>query len=197
VHHPKREITVRKIMNRCDLHKRNPLPTVRANTHMKKRKPPTESQRAAGRQNLIAFNKSRGGRPAAKHGIHSFVAGAPLSDALRSSLEAWKADLISDLGNEPTAAERALVDSACIARGVLLLGHEWMARNGVIDRRGRPAQVLKVLSCYMNSMRLCLTTLGLERRVKRVNDLESIAVEYATKAATPVPAATEVSQVAP
>jgi hypothetical protein len=184
-------------MNHCDLQRLNQLLTVLANTPMKKKTPPTESQRTAGRQNLIAFNKSRGGRPATKHGIHSFVAGAPLSEALRSSLEAWKADLISDLGNEPTAAERALVDSACIARGVLLLGHEWMAKNGVIDRRGRPAQVLKVLSCYMNSMRLCLTTLGLERRVKRVNDLESIAVEYATKASTPVPEPTDASQVTP
>jgi hypothetical protein len=154
----------------------------------------TPRQAAAGRKNLIQFRA--GQQPNLKHGIHAFVAGAPLSDTLRASLEAWKADLISDLGNEPTAAERALVDSACIARGVLLLGHEWMARNGVIDRRGRPAQVLKVLSCYMNSMRLCLTTLGLERRVKRVNDLESIAVEYAAKAAAP-PEAAEAGQVTP
>lgn len=154
----------------------------------RKKRRTTAKQVEAGTKNVLAF---RPAAPRQSHGVHTYLAGGPLPNALRESLEAWKRDLISDLGNEPTAAELALVEAACIAKGVLLLGHQWMAKNGVIDRRGRPAQVLKVLSAYMNSMRLSLTTLGLERRVKRVNDLESIAVEYAEKAATSVPATGE------
>lgn len=157
-----------------------------------KKRVSTTAEKKAGLANLLAFRAKCDGRPALTHGIRSHLAGTPLPEALRTSLEAWKSDLLSDLGNECTAAERALVDSACIARGVLLLGHSWMAENGVVSRTGRPAAILKVLATYMNALRLSLTTLGLERRVKLVHDLESIAVEYSQKAAA-VPADAEVA----
>jgi hypothetical protein len=137
---------------------------------------------AAGAANLAKYATAHPGEANLKHGVFQFLNGGQPPESVAERVEAFKADLISDLGGAPTAAQRALVDASGICLGVLLLGYAWVAEHGAVNSRsGKPARVLNVLASYMNTLRLNLLALGLERREKSVQTLESVLEEYEQK----------------
>ena len=135
---------------------------------------PKERSTEAGAANLAAFLDA-GGKPNERHGVHSFLAGGELPAAIRAKVDAFEADLLSDLAETPTAAQRALVESSRVCLAIALLGFDWVAANGAVSRSGKPAGVLSVLATFLNSLRLNVVTLmgpTLGRRTKGVQTLD-------------------------
>lgn len=82
----------------------------------------------------------------------------PLLDSFH---DAWVSDLGGD--DEITGQRRALLHSARVAMAVILLAADYMAREGFTNSKGRPQPVLALLATYLNSLRLALVAVGLER----------------------------------
>lgn len=135
---------------------------------------PKERSTEAGAANLAAFIDA-GGKPNERHGVHTFLAGGELPAAIREKVEHFEAELLSDLAEAPTAAQRALVDSSRVCLAIALLGFDWVAANGAVARSGKPAGVLSVIATYLNTLRLNLVTLmgpSLARRAKATQTLD-------------------------
>jgi hypothetical protein len=112
--------------------------------------------------------------PALSHGINSFLAHGRLPDAVRERLDAFQSGMISDLGgaDNVTQAQRTLVESSQMCFGVVLLGNAWIAENGVTQSNGKPQFILTILATFLNTLRLNLMALGLERRTKTAQTLD-------------------------
>jgi hypothetical protein len=152
----------------------------------------TEKERDARRQNIVTFNAERGNRPALKSGIQSTAVQNgkvppefPDANEINGEVDALVAEIVADLGGESevTANRKTIVAAQRTTLTVLALAQRYLVREGLVNRRGKPHPLLKLLVSYINAARLNAVSLGLERRAKRINDLESIAVEYAEKAA--------------
>lgn len=89
----------------------------------------------------------------------------------------WRAQLYADLGGEAevTAAQRALIESA--ARTLLFIGtiDAWLLeQDSLVNRRSRALfPVVRERQQLVDSLTRILTALGLERRAKKVPDLET------------------------
>jgi hypothetical protein len=131
----------------------------------------------AGTENLRAMRERQSAEdrpPALSHGINSFLAHGRLPDAVRERLDAFQSGVISDLGgaDNVTMAQRTLVESSQLCFGVVLLGNAWIAQNGAVQPNGKPVYILNVLAAYLNTLRLNLMALGLERRTKTAQTLD-------------------------
>jgi hypothetical protein len=141
----------------------------------------------AGTENLARMRerqRTEDRPPALKHGINAFLAHGRLPDAIRDHLGAFESGLVCDLGGDDaiTTGQRTLIQSTCICFGVVLLGGAWVAENGAVRKSGRPQPVLGMLAAYLNTLRLNLMALGLERRSKSAQTLDAVLDEYATEA---------------
>lgn len=147
--------------------------------------PVTDAQRAARRENILAFNKARGGRPAAKHGITSAIVQGgrvppELPDAaeINAEVNSLVAQIIADLGgaDQITANRRTIVAAQRTVLTVLALAQRYIAREGLVSRKGKPHPLLGLLVSYVNAARLNAVALGLERRARKIGP--STLAEY-------------------
>jgi hypothetical protein len=133
----------------------------------------TPAQRAAGRENLLAFREPNPS-PALTHGLQSAAVRAgrlPKGHAkLQKLVDRFYSEWISDLGGAEnlTGSKRAIlwVARGCLA--VFVLGLEHVKNNGFVDGQGNVADALKVMMSAGNSLRLHLAAVGLERIARRV-----------------------------
>jgi hypothetical protein len=138
---------------------------------MPKKKPITESQRAAGKRNLVEFNKSRGGRPATKHGLGTLIAtgempAVPGAAEVEKAVEQIIAGFVSDLGGPEviTAGQRVILSGLRLSLRVQGLGEIHLKRAGVVSKESqKPTALLTVLATFINSARLSALALGLGR----------------------------------
>jgi hypothetical protein len=96
----------------------------------------------------------------------------------RWRLDAFEAGLLSDLGSEPTAAQRALIDSTRVSLGVCFLANAYLSQDG-LSKLKRNRWLLSTLATFINSTRLNLQALGLERKTKDVMTLDSVLADLA------------------
>jgi hypothetical protein len=156
-------------------------------------KPPrkaTEAQARAGRENLLRFNASRGGKPNLKHGIRTLaetgeLPPVPGAEEAAARVDSLMAQFVSDLGGEAqiTAGRRTILASQRLALLVLELSSRYLAVHGLLDEKGRPHPLLHVANSYGNTARLNAVALGLERASKTIMSLESVMEEYRHKRA--------------
>jgi integrase-like protein len=160
----------------------------------------------------------RAKRPYAKHGLTSLKQavkglGGRVIDrrtTLGKSLAKWRADLVSDLGGKDAIStqQSAVVELAVRTKLLLDSIDAWLLTQPSLVNVGRRAllpavrerqQLADTLAKYM-------TTLGLERRARRVPSLaeyiatgeEEVAqIRDTTQPTTPRPAATEIAKLGP
>jgi hypothetical protein len=158
----------------------------------RKKKAPNESQSAAGSRNILAFNKSRGGKPSLKHGVGTLLATGEMPEVpgaieVAKAVEEIVAGLVSDLGGSEaiTAAQRVILSGLRLSLQVQGLGEIHLKRVGVVDPNSKkPTALLTVLATFINSARLSALALGLERRTKNgVKTLETTMREIAEREA--------------
>lgn len=146
---------------------------------------------AAGAANLAKYNATH-----STTGISSFLNSGKLPAQIQERLDDFQSGLISDLGGDEsvTTGQRALIQSARISLGVILLGFNYLFQEPSKLRKHR--WLLASLGSYQNSLRLTLTTLGLQRRAKQIESLDDVVAEIAAKRATASPEAAPVENVA-
>lgn len=131
--------------------------------------------------------RHKGGQPgngnAVKHGLHSLqaaireVGARPLDgrSAISRALQAYKQELVDDLGADLTTAEMTLVDLAAQKKLMLDTAMAWIAQNlPVVVSEGDVRFVSLVREAELISMNLAkiLGQLGIERRTRRIPALE-------------------------
>jgi hypothetical protein len=144
------------------------------------------AQRAARRNNIVAFN-AKDAKPALKHGTGSAAVKAGKlpegNEQLQKLVDEMYQGWVSDLGGEEniTSAKRALL---WVSRGnlaVFAMGLQYIQKHGLVDTEGEVQSVAKVLATYGNSLRLNLATIGLERVARNVKTLEAKMQEIADR----------------
>jgi hypothetical protein len=145
----------------------------------------------AGAANLAAW---RAANPQT-HGVVRFLRNGALSAEISNKLDEFEAGLLSDLGSEPTSAQKALVESTRTSLGVVLLANAYLAQDG-LSKLKKNKWLLSVLATFVNTTRLNLQALGLERRATGVLTLDSVLADIASKRAQDAPEAAPVENVA-
>lgn len=112
----------------------------------------------------------------------SFLNTAHASAEIATKLDAFEAGLLSDLAAEPSAAQKALIESSKVSLGVCLLANAKISQDGLSGLK-RNRWLLQTLATFINSTRLGLCALGLERRAKQVDTLDSVLADLAAKRA--------------
>jgi hypothetical protein len=135
-----------------------------------------------GSKNLAAYNAERAKPAAQRHGIYSLIRTGefpPDAQHLRKHVDTIVAQMISDLGGESeiTAQRRVILEAQKLALSVLVLASEYLQREGLLNKRGKPHPVLATIVSFMNSARLNAQALGLERRAKKVDFFEMLEAE--------------------
>ncbi len=134
----------------------------------------TAAQREAGRKNISEFNRQRNGTPALVHGATSVAAQRGELPAafqhLQPVVDEYWSGWVSDAGGEEnlTKAKKAILFTARACLVVILLALERLQQVGLVDQRGRVEPVADILATYVNSLRLALTTCGLERGARNI-----------------------------
>lgn len=135
----------------------------------------------AGKRNIEEAREKRelpnGKIVSMKHGVRSYLEGNYMPPGLKEQLDAFESQIVVDLGESPTMAQRTLIANSRRALGVVILGYDWIEHNGLVDSTGEVAGVTKVLATFMNALRLNLVALGLQRKSKDVTDLDAIMTE--------------------
>src|SRR6185437_2722133 len=101
-----------------------------------------------------------------------------------------EAGILSDLGGEPSTAQRTLVQGARTCLGVCLLGNAYL-RQGTLAHLKRNRWILATLATYLNSLKLYLQAIGLKRVPKDAFTLESVLSEYTERSNAGQDAATQ------
>jgi hypothetical protein len=147
-----------------------------------------ERGRLVGRKNLLAFNESRGGRPALTHGVNATIASGeipaavPGAEEISAAAEEIIQQTVLDLGYETEAEmpaqKRCLLSAQRLCLKILMLADKYISAEGLVIK-GRANPLLTVAATYINSMRLNAEKLGLERLSKNVTTLEQVIAEHA------------------
>src|SRR6266404_9733599 len=127
---------------------------------------------AAGAANLAAYRASVNEKPALSHGVQSFLSTGNAPSQIAEKLAAFESGVLSDLGSDPSTAQRALVESTRSALGVCLLASAYLSQ-GPLSQLKRKRWLLQTLATYLNTMRLNLLALGLERRAKNAMTVDA------------------------
>jgi len=93
--------------------------------------------------------------------------------SLGKQLAAWKADLIADLGGDPSTGQRAVIELAMRTKLLLDSIDAWLlTQPSLVNARKRSLlPVVKERQALADALARYLVQLGLERRVKRLPDL--------------------------
>lgn len=145
---------------------------------------------AAGARNLKAWLAAHNNK--STHGVTAYLHGGVVPEAITVRLDEFQAGLLSDLGSEPTTAQVALIEATRSSLGVVLLANAYLAKDG-LSKLKKNKWLLSVLATFVNTTRLNLQALGLERRMKDALDLDSVLADIASKRAQD--ASTEVAPV--
>jgi hypothetical protein len=142
----------------------------------KRSQPANEAQREARKNNMIAFNAERGGKPALKHGATSAdVRAGVVPDAdLQRLIDEFHAGWVADLGDleNITSARRAILFAAKGNLACFGMAMRYLERHGLVDEKGKVAAVAGILATFGNSLRLHLTAAGLDRKARDAKTLE-------------------------
>jgi hypothetical protein len=167
-----------------------------------KEKPPvTDKQRAARRQNIVAFNSERANRPAMKSGIQMaevkngrVPAELPDATEINAEVDALLAQIVADLGGESEVSgnRKTIIAAQRTVLTVLALAQRYVVREGLMNRKGKPHPLLGLLVSYVNSARLNAVALGLDRRARKVGP--GSLHEYLELRSEPTPAAIDEAQ---
>jgi hypothetical protein len=142
----------------------------------KRSQPANPAQREARKNNMIAFNAQRGGKPALKHGATSAeVRAGVVPDAdLQRLIDEFHSGWVADLGGleNITSARRAILFAAKGSLACFGMAMRYLERHGLVDERGKVAPVAGILATFGNSLRLHLTAAGLDRKARDAKTLE-------------------------
>jgi hypothetical protein len=102
--------------------------------------------------------------------------------ALGKALAQWKADLIADLGGDPSTAQVALIDLAVRSKLLLDSIDAWlMTQESLVNKKRRSLiPVVKERQALADGLAKYLMSLGLERRAKPVPSLAAYLGSKAT-----------------
>jgi len=109
------------------------------------------------------------------HGAYS----RQLTLRIRRAGDRFRCGLIADLGPEEvlTAAQLVLIEKSVGLYGITLMLERWIGREGVINKT-KLNPVLTTYISHVNSLRLCLRELGIERRVaEKVLTMAEVSAE--------------------
>lgn len=139
---------------------------------------------SSGAANLAAYREKVGKKTALKHGVDSLTNSGELPPGLETiavQVDEIVAAMVADLGgvSELTAQKRALLASQRLCLLVMMLSGDYLAREGLVNKRGRPHRLLATAACYGNLLRRNAESLGLERRPKDALTFEAVMQEYA------------------
>ena len=144
------------------------------------KRPQTDAQREAGRRNLAAGKASSDNRGATRHGVYSVIlsGGAQIpavsgAAAIAADVDAVLDQIATDLGGDLTGAQHEILRSCKVPMLVLRLAENFMLASNIVDKKGKPHGLLRILCVYSNTLRLNLTALGLERRARDAGTLET------------------------
>ena len=141
----------------------------------------TPAEAAAGAANLAAYLESSADPPALKHGIRALMTtgklpAVPGATEVAKDVDALISQMVVDMGYsshaELPAQRRAVLASQRLALLILGLAGEFLAREGIVNAKGRPHPLLAVLGTFGNSVRLNAVALGLDRKARSVVTLE-------------------------
>jgi len=116
------------------------------------------------------------------HAVVTFLDKGSAPTEIAGRLDAFEAGLLSDLGSEPTAAQRALIDSTRVSLGVCFLANAYLSQDG-LSKLKKNRWLLQTLATFINSTRLGLCALGLERRAKQVLSLDDVVKDISARRA--------------
>lgn len=131
------------------------------------------------KENLMGKTKSEEGikkvtanlDPLAKmtHGIHHFKKSGQMpagKEHLQEAIDGYMDGLIEDKGGieSISTAQLGLINNERITKGVILLIAEKLSEAGMFTDKGEVKPYLKCFATYLNTSRLNLMALGLERR---------------------------------
>lgn len=145
----------------------------------------TARQREAGRNNLLAFNRSRA---RLTHGLKALISTGevppvPGADDAAKRVDDLLGEIVSDLGgpDQITGGRKAVLASLRLALLVLEIGGLFIAKRGLLDKKGNPHPLLHIMNTYGNSARHAALALGLERQPKRIETLDDVLADIAEK----------------
>jgi|HubBroStandDraft_6_1064221.scaffolds.fasta_scaffold01891_7 hypothetical protein len=144
----------------------------------------SDAERKAGLRNLAAGKASSGDRGATKHGVYAVIhsQGSQIpavtgAQAIAADVDGVLDQISRDLGGDLTGAQREILRSCRVPMLVLRLAESYMIASNIVDKKGRPHGLLRILCVYSNTLRLNLTALGLERRARDAGTLEAYIAE--------------------
>jgi len=154
-----------------------------ANGKKRKKHVATPAMIEAGRQNIVKFNATCGGRPNQSHGVHSVLrskgkflpAGC---EGFASEVDAIIGEMADDLGGTAnlTGAQKSLLESQRLCLLVLKVAGGHIRSEGLLTKRGKPNSLLLTITSFANTLRHNATVLGLERKPRKVGP--STLAEY-------------------
>ena len=105
--------------------------------------------------------------------------------SLGKQLAAWKADLIADLGGDPSTGQRAVIELAMRTKLLLDSIDAWLlTQPSLVNARKRALlPVVRERQALADALARYLVQLGLERRIKAVPDLKTYLATTATEGA--------------
>ncbi len=139
----------------------------------------------AGARNLALYRASVAGnlnQSHTTHGVVTFLDKGSAPTEIEAKLDSFESGLLSDLGHEPTTAQRALIESTRVSLGVVLLASSYLSQ-GSVSQLKRNRWLLQALGTFLNTTRLNLLALGLERRAKEVLTLDDVVKDISARRA--------------
>ena len=134
-----------------------------------RRRRASAAQGRAGAENLAEYLDTADAPPALSSGVYAAATRAgllpPGREALQELVDQFFVGWVSDAGGPEalTASKRALLWTARGALSMYVLGLKHVRENGLVDGLGQVQPVAKCLISFLNSMRLNLLAVGLER----------------------------------
>jgi hypothetical protein len=121
---------------------------------------------------------------AARRAVETFGSRAlPGADTpLGQELQAWRASLIADLGGDPSTAQVALIDLAVRSKLMVDSVDAYLLEmQSLVDKRHRRLwPVVRERQALVNALQAILRDLGLERRAKDAEAVETILARLRT-----------------
>lgn len=151
----------------------------------------SEASKEAGRRNTAAMLEATEHRGATVHGINAVIRsdGATIphvtgAAAVVDDVNEALAQIEQDMGGDLSGAQREILRSCRTPMIVLRLAEAYLIKNDVVDRKGSPRGLLRIMAAYSNALRHNLCALGLQRVARQIESVSSFAQEYAAAKAT-------------
>jgi hypothetical protein len=129
----------------------------------------------------VAEKRSRHGLSALKARVSARgMAGVDGRTTAMRAVAAWKADLVRDLGGDPSAQKLTLIDAA--TKTMLFLNHVdsyLMQQPSLVNKRKRAIlPILRERQALVDSLARLLSQIGLERQARPVPKLDEYIADF-------------------